>query len=117
MSFENSTSMRWVYMRSFVEGVRITWPVLSIILAVKMVLGAAVGLIEGWGVGQGLYFAFITGLTIGYGDLVPSQALTRLLAVLIGFSGIALSGMVAALAVKAFQVTSRELAGSSHSGR
>jgi hypothetical protein len=70
-------------------------------------LGVVVGLVEGWGIWQGIYFAFITGLTIGYGDLAPRHVLTRLLAVAIGFLGILLTGLIAALAVKAFQVAPR----------
>jgi hypothetical protein len=107
MPQESSRETRRVYMKSFAEGVRITWPVLSVILAAKALLGAIVGLVEGWGVAKGVYFAFITGLTIGYGDFFPTGVLTRILAVLIGFCGIALSGLVAALAVKAFQATTR----------
>lgn len=75
------------------------------LLVLQALLGAVVGLIEGWGVGPGVYFAFITGLTVGYGDLVPTGALTRTLSVVIGFCGIALTGLVAALAVRAFQVS------------
>ncbi len=52
-----------------------------------------------------MYFSFVTGLTIGYGDLAPSMALTKLLAVLIGLLGIVFTGLVAALAVTAFQAT------------
>ena len=46
-------------------------------------------------------------LTIGYGELAPRQRLTRLLEVAIGFLGITLTGLVAAVAVKAFQITPR----------
>jgi Ion channel len=35
----------------------------------------------GWPVGDAVYFTFITGLTIGYGDIVPRQAVARALAV------------------------------------
>jgi hypothetical protein len=38
--------------------------------------------------GGAVYFAFVTGLTIGYGDIVPRQALTRALAMAIGFGGV-----------------------------
>lgn len=96
---------RHAFWRALWEGVRICWPVFSGLLATQALLGAAVGLVEGWGLGQGVYFAFITGLTVGYGDLVPTGALTRTLSVLIGFCGIALTGLVAALAVRAFQVS------------
>ena len=96
-----------VWCRSFVTGLAIVWPVVSGLLVLKALLGVVVGLIEGWGVWQGIYFAFITGLTIGYGDLAPHFVVTRLLAIAIGFLGILLTGLVAALAVKAFKAAPR----------
>src|SRR5262245_65116305 len=107
MPRDKSEVTSWLWCRYFVAGLAIVWPVLSGLLLVKALLGAIVGLVEGWGVWQGIYFAFVTGLTIGYGDLAPRHVLTRLLAVAIGFLGITLTGLVAALAVKAFQVAPR----------
>ena len=49
------------------------------------------------------YFTFVTGLTIGYGDLVPLHFVARLIAVVIGFSGILVTGLVAAVGVRALQ--------------
>src|SRR5436309_1881194 len=100
-------TVRRIFFRALLRGIRILWPVLSGVLAALMGLGAIVGLIEDWGVAQGVYFSFVTGLTIGYGDLAPSMAFTKLLAVLIGLLGIVLTGLVAALAVTAFQATPR----------
>ncbi|MDB5488007.1 MAG: Ion channel [Reyranella sp.] len=94
-------------MRAFWEGLRICWPIFSGLLALQALLGVVIALLEGWSVFQGVYFAFITGLTIGYGDLVPTRPLTRTLAVVIGFLGIVLGGLVAALAIKAFQKRER----------
>ena len=105
MTYEKSNSIRLIYLSSMVDGLRVTWPILSGLLIVKAGLGVIIGAVENWGVWQGIYFAFITGLTIGYGDLVPRQPLTQVLAVAIGFSGIALTGLVAALAVRALQAT------------
>ena len=107
MRNDTSEVTGWLWCRYFVAGLAIVWPVVSGLLLVKALLGVVVGLIEGWGVWQGIYFAFITGLTIGYGDLAPHFVVTRLLAVAIGFLGILLTGLVAALAVKAFQVVPR----------
>jgi hypothetical protein len=107
MPNDKSELTAWLWCRFFVAGLAIIWPVLSALLLLKALLGAVVGLIEGWGIWQGIYFAFITGLTIGYGDLAPHLALTQFLAVTIGFLGVTLTGLVAALAVKAFQVAPR----------
>ena len=105
----NSRTVRAAYLAALIQGLGVTWPVLSGLVLFKAGIGAVVGVLEGWGVGQGMYFAFITGLTIGYGDLAPRQSLTQLLAVVIGFSGVLLTGLVAALAVKAIHAVPREL--------
>ena len=51
--------------------------------------------------GKSLYFTFVTGLTIGYGDLTPKHVLGRLLAIVIAFAGVVLIGLVAAVTVQA----------------
>jgi voltage-gated potassium channel len=86
------------------HAIALTWPVLSIILGFQVVLGLMIGFIEGWPVGDAVYFTFITGLTIGYGDIVPRQALTRVMAIAIGISGLFLTGVVAGIAVYAMNV-------------
>ena len=85
------------------HAIHVTWPVLSVILAIQLALGLLTGFIEGWSLGDAVYFTFITGLTIGYGDLVPRQALARTLAVGIGLSGLLLTGLIAAIAVHAIR--------------
>jgi Ion channel len=64
-------------------------------------LGVIVGLREGWSLQESVYFAFVTGLTIGYGDLAPTTLLTRTLAIAIGACGVLMTALVAAIAVKA----------------
>jgi Ion channel len=83
------------------RAIHLTWPVLSIILAFQVVLGLLIGFLEGWPLGDAVYFTFITGLTIGYGDIVPRQAAARALAVAIGISGLFLTGLIAGIAVYA----------------
>jgi hypothetical protein len=52
-----------------------------------------------------LYFSFITGLTIGYGDISPVTHAGRVFAVLTGFVGILMTGLIAAVAVYALRET------------
>jgi len=98
-----SRRVRRRFLLALLRGLRVVWPILSAILVTMAGLGAAIGSIEGWGVYAGVYFAFVTGLTIGYGDLAPSGPITRLLAIGIGFSGIMLTGLFAAIGVQALQ--------------
>jgi hypothetical protein len=81
-------TMRRYFFVALRHAIHVTWPVLSTILAIQTALGLLIGLVEGWPVGDALYFTFITGLTIGYGDLVPRQALARAPAIGIGVSGL-----------------------------
>ena len=82
---------------------RVIWPILSGLVVVQLALGISVGYLEGWSASDATYFTFITGLTIGYGDLVPVRLGTRLIAVAIGFIGILQTGLVAAVGVRALQ--------------
>jgi hypothetical protein len=81
----------------------VVWPVLFGILAWQLGLGFLIAWIERWSLGDGVYFTFVTGLTIGYGDLVPHQPLSRFLAILVGLLGTVLTGLIAAIAVRALQ--------------
>ena len=70
---------------------RVVWPMLSGVLFAMVGPGLLIGHIEGWRIVDALYFTFVTGLTIGYGDLTPRHVVSRLLAVMIGFAGIVLT--------------------------
>jgi uncharacterized membrane protein (DUF485 family) len=85
------------------QAIHLAWPVLSVILALQIVLGLLIGFVEGWSAGDAIYFTFVTGLTIGYGDIVPRQAIARALAVGIGISALLLTGVIAAIAVHAMR--------------
>ena len=96
---------RRIFLSVFAHYVRVVWPILSGILGCMVGPGLLVGWIESWRVDEALYFTFVTGLTIGYGDLTPKHLASRLLAVEIGFCGIVLTGLVAAISVQALKAT------------
>jgi hypothetical protein len=85
------------------QAIHLAWPVLSTILAIQIALGLLIGFVEGWSVGDAVYFTFVTGLTIGYGDIVPRGTLARALAIGIGISGLFLTGLIAGIAVYAMR--------------
>jgi Ion channel len=85
------------------RAIHLTWPVLSTILAFQVALGLLIGFIEGWSVGDAVYFTFVTALTIGYGDIVPRHGLARALTIGIGVSGLFLTGLIAGIAVYAMR--------------
>ena len=97
----NPRMLRRNFLSGLSRGLRVVWPILSGLLGLIVALGLVVGLREGWSIQESIYFAFVTGLTIGYGDLAPKFLLTRVLAVVIGLCGVLLTALMAAIAVKA----------------
>jgi hypothetical protein len=100
--------LRRRFLAAFWRELRVVWPILSGLVVVQLALGFIVGYFERWPLGDSVYFTFVTGLTIGYGDLVPARLVARLIALMIGFIGILLTGLVAALGVRALQDTTRD---------
>ncbi len=97
----DSRALRRNCVAGLLIGLRVVWPILSVLLGLIVALGLVVGLLEGWSVHESIYFAFVSGLTIGYGDLAPKSLFTRALAIAIGVCGVLLTALVAAIAVKA----------------
>ena len=97
-----SRSMRRNFVTGLIAGLRVVWPILSGLLLAIVVLGVVIGRLEGWSLQESVYFAFVSGLTIGYGDFAPKLLLTRMLAIFIGVCGVLITALVAAVAVKAF---------------
>ena len=103
MNRRTPKTLRRHFLVALGHAVHVTWPVLSVLLAIQLALGLLAGFLEGWPLADAVYFTFITGLTIGYGDLVPRQTLTRVLAIGIGFFGLFVTGVIAAIAVHAMR--------------
>jgi hypothetical protein len=101
-------TLRRQFVVGLFTGLRVVWPIVSGLLMLIAALGVVVGRIEGWRVSESLYFAFITGLTIGYGDLAPKTLLARALAIVIGLLGLLLTALIAAVAVRALTVMSAD---------
>ena len=97
--------LRRTFINGLLLGLRVVWPILSMLIVAMIALGLAIGAIEGWSIQQSVYFAFVSGLTIGYGDLVPTTLATRTMAIAIGLCGVLVTGLVAAMAVKALTAT------------
>ena len=93
--------LRRNFLSGLFRGLRVVWPILSVLVGLIIALGLVVGLRAGWSIQESIYFAFVSGLTIGYGDLAPKSLLARVLAVGIGVCGVLLTALMAAIAVKA----------------
>ena len=95
--------MRRRFLVALLAQARLLWPILSSLILAMAAVGTIIGRIEDWGIGESLYFTYVTGLTIGYGDVTPKHIAGRLLALLIGLAGIVLTGLIAAISVQALR--------------
>ena len=93
--------LRRLFVAGLVKGLGVVWPILSGLLGLIVALGVITGLLEGWSLQESVYFSFVTGLTIGYGDFAPKTLLGRVFAIGIGICGLLMTALVAAVAVKA----------------
>jgi len=89
------------FLKQFSFGIWLTLPVLLSLAAAITLVGQAVGITEGWSRFESLYWSFITATTVGYGDIRPLKSGSRVLAVLIAFLGLMLTGILIAVAVNA----------------
>jgi hypothetical protein len=83
--------------------------VLLALIALVVISAVVISQIENRPFGETLYFTFITGLTIGYGDIVVKTPFARLLAVLLGLIGIIFTGIMVAGAIRALEKSLKDL--------
>ncbi len=74
---------------------------LLVLLALVTVSGMAMARFDGLSAEDGIYFAFITALTIGFGDFVPKSRASRVIAILLALLGLVIVGILVAVAVHA----------------
>ena len=87
-----------VLLRSF-------YPIWGGIAILISFMGIIIGqLEEDLSVGEALYFAWVTGTTVGYGDLTPTTGSTRVLAIIIAIMGIVLTGIIVTMAIEAAKI-------------
>ena len=90
----------------------IIWHLKSVFLSLftlVVISAVVISQIENRPFGETLYFSFITGLTIGYGDIVVKTPFARLIAVLLGVIGIIFTGIMVAGALRAVERSLKDL--------
>ena len=85
----------------FAHGMFLIGPLVVLLLIVILGLGIAVGRVESWSRFDAVYWALITAMTVGYGDIKPIRKISKSLSIIIAFSGLILSGVTVAIALDA----------------
>ena len=83
-------------------------PLVLFNVTLMVIAGQVVGRLEGWPWTRSIYYTFITGTTVGYGDFCPLKGWSRLLAVFIAFCGLLLTGIIVSIAISAMELSIKE---------
>ena len=92
----------------FVRITRRLFALYVLLVTAVIACAAVITAVEEVSFGEAVYFAFITGLTIGYGDIVPDTAAGMITSVLLGFIGIFFTGLYVAVSVQSIRYALEE---------
>ena len=91
------------FVRHFFRYVLYVREVIGGLLLLIVAGGFAISNLEGIELGEAMYFSFVTGLTIGYGDISPQTVPARVVSVAIGMVGMIFTGLTVAVATRALR--------------
>lgn len=98
----------FAFIKLFAYALSLLAPILLFLIVIIVSTGFYVSRKESWPVVDGLYWAFITATTVGYGDIRPALNSSKVLAVLIALTGMIFTGIIVALAIHSATIAFKE---------
>ena len=91
----------------FVEFLRVSYfakKILFTLFLLIIIFGIILGIVENIGISEGIYLAFISAFTVGFGDITPITPLGKILcAFFLPILGMILTGIVVSIAIKSIE--------------
>lgn len=93
------------FLKAYLVLLRSLFPIWGGIAFLITLAGFWLAYLEGLSTGEGLYFAWITGTTVGYGDITPTTGTAQVVAVLVAVVGILFTGLSVSVALEAAKLS------------
>lgn len=93
------------FLRAFSVLLRNLLPIWGAIAVLITLAGFLLAELEGLSTADGLYFAWVTGTTVGYGDISPTTGVSQFVAVVVAVLGILLTGLTVSMALEAAKLS------------
>ena len=94
------------FLELFATGLFLVSPVLIFLSGLIFLIARFIYKIEKWqNYSKSLYFTFITALTVGYGNTVPSSGRGRFLSIVSAFVGVVLTGVIVSVALNSVMLS------------
>jgi len=98
------------FFRIFLKVIYAMRNILTALFSFIIIIGIGIGYIEHIGMWNGIYLAFTSALTVGYGDITPKTALGKFLCVgILPIIGMLLTGIMVAGAIKAIEIGNEKM--------
>ena len=91
--------------KAFFILLRAFFPIWGSLAIVISLIGVWMANLESLSISEGLYFAWVTATTVGYGDISPTSALSQFVAILDAIVGIVLTGIIVSIALNAAKLS------------
>ena len=91
--------------RAFFILLRAFFPIWGGLAILISLVGVWMASLESLSISDGLYFAWVTATTVGYGDISPTSGLSQFVAVFDALLGIVLTGIIVSIALAAAKLS------------
>lgn len=91
--------------KAFLILLRAFFPIWGSLAILISLFGVWMANLESLSVGEGIYFAWVTATTVGYGDISPTSGLSQFVAILDAIVGIVLTGIIVSIALSAAKLS------------
>ena len=96
-----------LFVQYFAKYVYVVRHVIAGLIGLMFLGGVLISYSEGLPLEDSIYFSFITGLTIGYGDIHPESGWGKVLSIAVGIVGVLFTGVIVAVATRALADTAQ----------